>query len=179
MYLIPGELISPLPTTFFLPQMSILAALTTIPLFFGFSFSQLSYPSCTSAEFTWVWNYNVLFPPHFPQLTGLSRHITPSIKIHVRWPHIWKLPAIRAVSIWLLCMGIALSSTAVWTFEPLPTGYHYGGPNDYWRTDLCMCNSILYSLVSACDACQGDPWSTYGSISVVLNFILYIYHQMA
>ena len=174
-----GELISPLPTTFFLPQMSILAALTIIPLFFGFSFSQLSYPSCTSAEFTWVWNYNVLFPPHFPQLTGLSRHITPSIKIHVRWPHIWKLPAIRAVSIWLPCMGIALSSTAVWTFEPLPTGYHYGGPNDYWRTDLCMCNSILYSLVSACDACQGDPWSTYGSISVVLNFILYIYHQMA
>ena len=155
----PGDLIYPHPTTFSLPQMSILAALSIIPLFFGSSFSQLSYPSCTSSEFTWVWNYKVPFPPRFPQLTGLSRHITPSIKIHVRWPHIWQVPALMAVNILLPCMGIAPSPTVAWSIGPLSPGWYYLGPNDYTRTDLCLCNSVMYSLISACAACQGGIWT--------------------
>jgi hypothetical protein len=30
------------------------------------------------------------------------------------------------------------------------------GPND--ANDLCKCNTVVYSLMSACDACQGANW---------------------
>ena len=169
----PGDLIYPHPTTFFLPQMSILAPLTTIVLLFcGSTFSQISYPNCTSADFSWVWSYSVPFAPRFPQLTGLSRHITPSIKIRVRWPHIWQVPALMAVNILLPCMGIAPSPTVAWSIGPISPGSYYLGPNGFGGTDLCLCNSVIYSLMSACVACQGSIWTVYGSI---LSFLTSFY----
>ena len=79
-----GDLIYPNPTTLFLSQMPILAPLTIIVLLFcGSTFSEISYPNCTLADFSWVWSYNVPFVPHIPLLTDLSRHITPSIKMRV------------------------------------------------------------------------------------------------
>ena len=75
---------------------------------------------------------------------------------------------------YLACVhGNSTLISAAWTFEPLPTGYQYGAPDEDWRTDLCMCNTVLYSLVSACDACQGEKWSMYGPIlSVYIPFYL-------
>jgi len=48
----------------------------------------------------------------------------------------------------------------------LPPGRHYGGP-DVGEDNSCTCNTVTYSLVSACAACQGSStwvqwtsWST-------------------
>ncbi|KAF8477810.1 hypothetical protein DFH94DRAFT_855028 [Russula ochroleuca] len=39
---------------------------------------------------------------------------------------------------------------------PGPTG----GSDD---ADLCLCNTITYSLLSACDACQGSEWVSWAT----------------
>ena len=36
----------------------------------------------------------------------------------------------------------------------------YAGPSGTDDADACKCNTVAYNLVSACDACQGEPWTT-------------------
>jgi len=55
------------------------------------------------------------------------------------------------------------------TIPPLVPGDSYVGPsgsND--STDLCKCNTVVYSLMSACDACQFDDavWFSWKTWSV-------------
>ena len=45
------------------------------------------------------------------------------------------------------------------TVDALETGYHYSLNQG---ADLCLCNTIAYSLYSACDGCQGSGWIRYG-----------------
>ena len=52
------------------------------------------------------------------------------------------------------------SSLAVFTVPVLPFGYEYGGPSGSDDSDLCKCNTVTYALISACDACQQEPWIT-------------------
>lgn len=47
------------------------------------------------------------------------------------------------------------------TINPLAPGYHYTGPGGYDDTDLCKCNTVTYSLLSACIACQGEEWISW------------------
>ncbi|KAI0246211.1 hypothetical protein BJV78DRAFT_177447 [Lactifluus subvellereus] len=51
------------------------------------------------------------------------------------------------------------------TIPPLHPGDSYTGPTGPGdATDLCKCNTVVYSLMSACDACQGAqwlPWKTW------------------
>ena len=44
---------------------------------------------------------------------------------------------------------------------PVPQGKSYRGP-DGGESDPCECNTVVYSLVSACGACQGASWIQYG-----------------
>ncbi len=53
------------------------------------------------------------------------------------------------------CMYVA------WTINPLQQGYHYSGPSGIDDGNLCLCNTVVYSLLSACDACQSETWITY------------------
>jgi len=53
------------------------------------------------------------------------------------------------------CMYVA------WTIDPLQQGYHYSGPRGIDDGNLCLCNTVVYSLLSACDACQSETWITY------------------
>ncbi|KAH9955180.1 hypothetical protein BGW80DRAFT_375632 [Lactifluus volemus] len=46
----------------------------------------------------------------------------------------------------------------------LPQGRAYNGPA-YGDNTLCKCSTIVYSLLSACDACQGDPWFNWKDFS--------------
>ncbi|KAH9958294.1 hypothetical protein BC827DRAFT_609932 [Russula dissimulans] len=39
--------------------------------------------------------------------------------------------------------------------------HSYNGPNGSDDDDICKCNPVLYNLISACDACQGDTWIPY------------------
>ncbi|KAF8261139.1 hypothetical protein EI94DRAFT_1746677 [Lactarius quietus] len=37
----------------------------------------------------------------------------------------------------------------------------YAGPTGTDDADLCKCNTVVYNLINACDACQGSPWLPY------------------
>ncbi|KAF8257088.1 hypothetical protein EI94DRAFT_1836099 [Lactarius quietus] len=39
--------------------------------------------------------------------------------------------------------------------------HSYTGPSGIDDGDLCKCNTVLYNLISACDACQGESWINY------------------
>ena len=56
-----------------------------------------------------------------------------------------------------------LGSFAAFTVNPLLPGYSYTGPSGVDDSNLCKCNTVSYSLISACDACQGAAWITYDS----------------
>lgn len=59
---------------------------------------------------------------------------------------------------------ISISPLEAFTIEALPSGYFYGGPNDTDHSNLCECNTVTYSLISACAACQGAGWISYVSL---------------
>lgn len=49
----------------------------------------------------------------------------------------------------------------LFSIAALPQGAMYRGPNA-GKDDLCVCNTVVYSLVSACSACQGaTSWIQY------------------
>ncbi|KAH9970053.1 hypothetical protein BJV74DRAFT_867515 [Russula compacta] len=54
------------------------------------------------------------------------------------------------------------------TINPLPApGYVYSGPTEAFDDgNMCKCNTISYSLISACDACQGSSWTSWTEYSV-------------
>ncbi|KAI9571579.1 hypothetical protein HD554DRAFT_1790893 [Boletus coccyginus] len=50
-----------------------------------------------------------------------------------------------------------------YTIDPLPTGYHYTGP-DANQTNQCQCSSVTYNTISACGLCQNRTiisWSVW------------------
>ncbi|KAF8477806.1 hypothetical protein DFH94DRAFT_855025 [Russula ochroleuca] len=47
------------------------------------------------------------------------------------------------------------------TINPLLPGNAYSGPSGSDDSNLCKCNTIAYSLLSACDACQGAEWISW------------------
>jgi len=51
------------------------------------------------------------------------------------------------------------------TINSLMPGYSYTGPSGVDDSNLCKCNTVAYSLISACDACQSSNWITYVSSS--------------
>ncbi|KAI0293058.1 hypothetical protein BC826DRAFT_397276 [Russula brevipes] len=44
------------------------------------------------------------------------------------------------------------------TIPRLDPGNRYTGPSE---SDMCRCNSVFYSLISACAGCQKSPWIPY------------------
>lgn len=58
-------------------------------------------------------------------------------------------------------LKVSRESTSEFEIPQLPPGRHYGGP-DVGEDNLCTCNTVAYSLVSACAACQGSStWVQY------------------
>jgi hypothetical protein len=50
----------------------------------------------------------------------------------------------------------------VFTIPDLVPGDSYVGPTGSSdASDLCKCNTVVYSLMSACDACQDASWFSY------------------
>lgn len=55
-----------------------------------------------------------------------------------------------------------LTHDAVFTIPVLVPGDSYVGPTGSSdASDLCKCNTVVYSLMSACDACQDALWFSY------------------
>ena len=68
------------------------------------------------------------------------------------------------MSVYLACLGlVGIISLAAFAINPLQPGHAYTGPTgatgfyDY-DNNMCKCNTVMYSLLSACDACQGIYW---------------------
>ncbi|KAI0260275.1 hypothetical protein BC834DRAFT_550588 [Gloeopeniophorella convolvens] len=51
------------------------------------------------------------------------------------------------------------------TVPALQTGNSYTGPSGADDGNLCKCNTVVYNLISACDACQGSTWITWSQFS--------------
>jgi len=55
-----------------------------------------------------------------------------------------------------------LTNDVVFTIPELVPGDSYVGPTGSSdASDLCKCNTVVYSLMSACDACQDALWFSY------------------
>jgi len=63
------------------------------------------------------------------------------------------------------CQVAAYLQSTCWqgsfAVPPLAPGYEYTGPSGNGDADLCKCNTVTYSLLSACDACQGELWVSW------------------
>jgi hypothetical protein len=57
---------------------------------------------------------------------------------------------------------IPSSPRTAFAIGPLPQGYEHAGPDAHENT-TCKCSTVVYSLLSACDACQGSGWFRYVS----------------
>jgi len=155
--------------------MLVLAALTTLLLFSGSAIAQIYTAKCTQSSWDWVRNDNVSDPTCFRQLTTtMSRHITLKIKIRARLRDTCYPRAVGVVSILLGCAGIAVSSLAAFTIQSLPSGYKYTGPSSFDGSNVCKCNTIVYSLLSACGACQGESWFTCDSSCLSKSSLMYL-----
>ena len=161
----------PGPTARLLPQMSVLAALTTFFLLFGSAVAQINATKCSSSfssVYTWVRHCNASLSTCLRPLTALSSHITPSIKILVKSRHTCNPRVMGVVSVRFACMGVAVSSRAAFIISPLLSGQEYLGPTVSEGSDLCACNTVTYSLISGCGACQSATWIEYDSPRLLL-----------
>ncbi|THH17527.1 hypothetical protein EW146_g3301 [Bondarzewia mesenterica] len=59
----------------------------------------------------------------------------------------------------------AVCNNGQFGISSLIPGNHYIGPNGPGNGDLCACNTVSYSLISACDACQGSIWTQWSEWS--------------
>jgi hypothetical protein len=51
-------------------------------------------------------------------------------------------------------------SNGEFTIPQLVTGNHYTGPSG-GTSNICQCNTVLYSVISACAGCQKGTWLSY------------------
>lgn len=81
----------------------------------------------------------------------------PSRRIHA--VHVFRGWSV-GVFIFLLWTAFVISSHHFSAFDvgSLPSGYVYTGPDGSDNNDTCKCNTVTYSLLSACAACQGEGW---------------------
>jgi hypothetical protein len=133
-------------------------------LFAGSSFSQTNPPNCTTG---WDW-VCFCFVAIFAIFAFLSLIKPPSTQ---SYNSLHQNPCVVASYLEGVCFGGRKSFRSVnflaiffdripdtvFEIDPLPQGHHYtGAPSG--QGNLCQCNTVVYSLVSACGACQGgDP----------------------
>jgi hypothetical protein len=137
--------------------MSTFAVLTTLSLFSGHVLAQVYWASCTVPSFGWV-PLNHFFPLSF------TDHLSKT------YNSIEQNPCTVAAFLLSTCNGGSQSSFSCTTsqpylrtgynIQPLPQGYSYTGPTA-GTSNTCKCSTVAYSLLSACDACQGSTWFKY------------------
>ncbi|KAH9973121.1 hypothetical protein BGW80DRAFT_1252422 [Lactifluus volemus] len=91
---------------------------------------------------------------------ALAQVYAPNCQVSWRWTFnsLGQDPCLVSAYLESTCNGGAFSVPA------LQPGYSYTGPS----TDgynLCKCNTVVYSLLSACDACQGEAWISWSLYS--------------
>ncbi|KAH9171573.1 hypothetical protein EDB89DRAFT_1090712 [Lactarius sanguifluus] len=130
-----------------------------LPIFAGLASAQLVYPNCTAG---WEWSYNTLgqnpcnVAAYLEATCGTGR----TFSHHLSSPFRAKCHPILGT----FSHQSTPHAYTVFKIDPLPQGSVYRGPNA-GQSNLCECNTVVYSLVSACGACQGSSewiqWSQW------------------
>ena len=125
---------------------------------------ELDYAGCSASE-SWSW---VRHPPRFqkmpviePEIVGCPSRSTHSARAPVLSPHTCRVLVMVEVRHHDRHVSTTTdrSSSVVFTIPILEPGDSYTGPTGSGDDDdLCKCNTVVYSLMSACDACQGAKW---------------------
>ena len=83
------------------------------------------------------------------------------VMLVVRYLTACSVSPLNDVPSWLVRPLIVPHTRTVFDIATLPQGSLYRGP-DAGQDNLCVCNTVVYSLVSACGACQGaSSWIQY------------------
>ncbi|KAI9446125.1 hypothetical protein H4582DRAFT_531731 [Lactarius indigo] len=61
------------------------------------------------------------------------------------------------------------TSNGQFTIPQLAVGNHYTGPSGDTDNSICQCNTVLYSLISACAGCQKGTWLSYNEWTANCN----------
>ena len=129
--------------------------------------AQIIAPICTDIGSSWQW---VRLYSLFCMWTGLrSIHSRTTLwtKIRVQSQRTCLRHVTMAVISFktLVCSVHCLMSLppAVFDFLPLGLDIGYAGPSveEVLEADTCWCNTVIYSLMSACSECQGGESITY------------------
>ena len=144
--------------------------------FIGPAGAQVSAPNCTYSELAWVCSFFVdarivLITARLSRLAGnyfYSRSIR-SNKAPVWSQRTWRQYATMAVSTCTFQLAHRVRSyghVAASSIPALQPGNSYTGPSGLDDDDQCKCNTVLYNLISACDACQGESWISCVDLSL-------------
>lgn len=138
---------SPLPFSSMLLLLSLASVLVE---------AQIQVPECLpAAQATWNW-VRVQDSFIIECLITASRHTTVSNRALVQQPATSPHNATTAVRPLFTNSSHQTHEKGVaFTIPQLAPGNHYTGPSG---NDLCQCNTVIYSLISACAGCQNGTW---------------------
>ena len=129
--------------------------------------AQVTAPNCTNSNLAWV-GFLCAYSRFESITTRLSHragvlihsHSIRSNKVRVWSQGSWRQYAPMAVSTCTLLAHRVRSygHVAATSIPALQPGNSYSGPSGPDDNDHCKCNTVLYNLISACDACQREQW---------------------
>ncbi|KAH9035492.1 hypothetical protein EDB85DRAFT_1943662 [Lactarius pseudohatsudake] len=77
----------------------------------------------------------------------------------------WSFNSLQQNPCWVTAYLAATCNNGAFSVPTLPSQQSYHGPTETDKGDICKCNTVVYNLISACDACQGEPWTPYSTWS--------------
>ncbi|KAN0140948.1 hypothetical protein V8E53_001392 [Lactarius tabidus] len=73
----------------------------------------------------------------------------------------WSYNSLQQNPCWIVAYLAAVCNGGSFIIPALLSQNSYSGPTGSDDSDMCKCNTVVYNLISACDACQGSPWVPY------------------
>jgi len=138
-----------------------------LPVLAGPVFAQVDFPNCTVDGYEWVSDtllilHSLSFRP-FP--------ISDRFSLLQSYNSLNQNPCNVAAMLESTCYAgsefscpstphVVMVHFSEFTIPRLQPSWDYTGPN-LGEDNLCQCNTIVYSLVSACGGCQGSTWISY------------------
>jgi hypothetical protein len=137
----------------------LLLAFSSYLLLIGPASAQVSAPNCTDSAFAWVGSPSLrhsfcidsmflCIVVQFAPTKSLPGHGVSGGGVQ-QWRSVHAPSAHRVRS---------YGRVAAFSIPALLPQNSYTGPTGLDDGDQCKCNTVVYNLISACDACQGEPW---------------------
>ncbi|KAH9066328.1 hypothetical protein EDB87DRAFT_708702 [Lactarius vividus] len=73
----------------------------------------------------------------------------------------WSYNSLQQNPCWVAAYLAAVCNNNTIIITALQPQHYYTGPSGPDDDDICKCNTVVYNLISACDACQGESWIPY------------------